>query len=262
MTRQRSPSYPNISLPDAIARVRKVFDQDRQAPLDRNVVAKHIGYNGTSGAADKTIGSLRQYGLLEKAAKGELKVTQLAVDIFHPLDSKQKRRALMEAAYTPEVFRELSERFGVCVVPSEEAAKSYLVRQQYLDRAIGPIVAAYADTCQFLKQEGATEIAVPSDDSSQESETDDGPDDHEEPETAPVKVKTFRTSRPRFFGGSAPMADGMQRMLTQGMLSKDATFEIIVTGRIGAREIDTLIRKLEIDKELLADDAAADAEEG
>ncbi len=45
-----------------------------------------------------------------------------------------------------------------------------------------------------------------------------------------------------------------QRVLKKGMLSKGATYEIIVTGRIGAKEIDVLIRNLEIDKELLADD--------
>lgn len=53
----------------------------------------------------------------------------------------------------------------------------------------------------------------------------------------------------------------MQRMLTQGMLSKNSTFEIIVTGKIGPKEIETLIRKLEIDKAILADDDDGEVEE-
>ena len=45
-----------------------------------------------------------------------------------------------------------------------------------------------------------------------------------------------------------------ERELTTGMLSKGASFRLIVNGNIGAKEIDLLIRKLELDKEILADD--------
>lgn len=47
-----------------------------------------------------------------------------------------------------------------------------------------------------------------------------------------------------------------ERELTTGLLSKDgATFRLIVSGRIGEKEIDRLIRKLELDREILAEDA-------
>lgn len=52
--------------------------------------------------------------------------------------------------------------------------------------------------------------------------------------------------------------DGERELMT-GLLSKDANFRLIVTGRIGVREIERLIKKLELDKEILAeqDDEAA-----
>jgi len=40
-----------------------------------------------------------------------------------------------------------------------------------------------------------------------------------------------------------------------GMLAKEASFRLIVTGNIGVKEIERLIQKLEIDKEILADQA-------
>ncbi len=46
-----------------------------------------------------------------------------------------------------------------------------------------------------------------------------------------------------------------QRILTKGMLSKGSTFEIIVSGQIGLKELNMLIRKLELDKEILAEGA-------
>lgn len=44
-----------------------------------------------------------------------------------------------------------------------------------------------------------------------------------------------------------------ERELTTGLLSKDSNFRLIVSGKIGVKEIDRLIRKLELDKEILAD---------
>ena len=44
-----------------------------------------------------------------------------------------------------------------------------------------------------------------------------------------------------------------ERELTTGLLSKDASFRLIVSGPIGVREIERLIRKLELEKEILAE---------
>lgn len=51
------------------------------------------------------------------------------------------------------------------------------------------------------------------------------------------------------------------RELTTGLLTKYASFRLIVRGHVGVKEIERLIKKLEIDKEILADEgeeAAAD----
>jgi hypothetical protein len=52
-----------------------------------------------------------------------------------------------------------------------------------------------------------------------------------------------------------------ERELTTGMLAKGASFRLIVTGNIGVKEIERLIQKLEIDKEILADQEADANEE-
>jgi hypothetical protein len=46
-----------------------------------------------------------------------------------------------------------------------------------------------------------------------------------------------------------------ERELTIGLLSNDANFRLIVSGPVGVREIERLIRKLELDKEILADES-------
>ena len=44
-----------------------------------------------------------------------------------------------------------------------------------------------------------------------------------------------------------------ERELTTGMLSKDANFRLVESGKVGVKEIERLIKKLELDKEILAD---------
>ena len=43
-----------------------------------------------------------------------------------------------------------------------------------------------------------------------------------------------------------------ERELTTGLLAKEASFRLIVRGKIGVKEIERLIQKLEIDKEIPA----------
>ena len=42
-----------------------------------------------------------------------------------------------------------------------------------------------------------------------------------------------------------------EREFTTGMLSKEASFRLIVSGPVGVKEIERLIKKLELDKEIL-----------
>jgi hypothetical protein len=56
------------------------------------------------------------------------------------------------------------------------------------------------------------------------------------------------------------MERGQYRELTTGLLSKDASFRLIVSGAVGVREIERLIKKLELDKEILADQDAENDE--
>ena len=156
MARVRSPSYPSYSLEDAIQNARKVFDADRRNPVAREVAAKHLGYSSLNGAADKALATMIQYGLFEKVAKGEVRVSQTAVDILYPDYPDQKGKALHESAFSPPLFKTLHSRFSDSV-PSNDALRAYLLRENFNDRAVGPIITAYSKTCALLEQENAAE---------------------------------------------------------------------------------------------------------
>lgn len=152
----RSPSYPNMALADAIAEVRKIEGQYRTSPVDREVAAKIIGYSGLSGPANKALAALAHYGLVERAGKGELRVTSRALAILHPNSQEEKNENMRMAAIEPNLFRELQERFPN-MIPPEDGVETYLNRQGFNQTAIRPATKAYLQTLLFLKESGVSE---------------------------------------------------------------------------------------------------------
>jgi hypothetical protein len=156
MARVRSPGYPNTSLAEAIEYARKIHQQDRQNPVSRDVAAKHMGFSGLTGTSDRALSALMHYGLAEKVAKGEIRVSAIALQILHPNSLGEKRSALRAAAFEPELFRELRARY-MGEPPSLSALSSFLTRENFAEAAIGPAAKAYLETCQYLQREGAYE---------------------------------------------------------------------------------------------------------
>ncbi len=159
MTRIRSRGYPNQPLEQVIDNARKVHEADRQHPVDRETVARHIGFGGLSGASDRALSALLHYGLMEKVKKGELRVTDLALAIIHPHNDDERRQALHQAGFSPDLFQELRERYPE-TPPSRESLSSYLLRSGFATAAIPAATKAFLETCSFLQRERAYDLGV------------------------------------------------------------------------------------------------------
>lgn len=156
MAKLRSPNYPDIDIQQAIDLIGKLYTANRTFPMDRDVAAKEMGYSGLTGPSAKKIASLIQYGLLDKHAKNEVKVSRVAEAILHPDDQTQKEENLQVSAYMPSLFADLRERFPGGV-PSESNLKSYLLKQGFSDRAVGPAIRAYLGTCSYVEKKESYE---------------------------------------------------------------------------------------------------------
>src|ERR1043166_9307787 len=124
VSRLKSPSYPSYSLQKATDYAETIFSADRRNSLDRAVAARHMGYTTLSGSADKAISTMMQYGLLEKVRKGEVRISQLAIDILHPNRDADRNAALIRAAFSPPLFKTVQDRFPDHRF-SEDALRSY-----------------------------------------------------------------------------------------------------------------------------------------
>lgn len=153
----RSPSYPSISLKNSVEAIGKIEKQYRQSAVDREVAAKVIGYSSLSGPANKALAALAAYGLLERAGKGEARVTDRAVAILYAENEKEKTENLMAAAFNPPLFDKISERFPGLTVPPEDGVVTYLNRQGFNPNAVKRATRAFLSTMQYIESLGASD---------------------------------------------------------------------------------------------------------
>ncbi len=149
MERQRSPSYPSLSLEQAIDMAAKLHKSVRTNVVSRETAAKDMGYTGLTGRSLTVLAALAQYGLVERAGKGDIKVTRRAVEILHPVEETHRIEAIRDAATAPTLFRDITERFPDGM-PSGNALRSYLVQRDFNDVAIGQAIDAFLDTNAYV----------------------------------------------------------------------------------------------------------------
>lgn len=147
----RSPSYPSLSLEDAIEAVGKIESQYRGSAVDREDAAKLLGYAGLSGPSNKTLAALASFGLVERAGKGMMRVTSRARSILHPDSEAEKARELREAALEPKLFRDIKDRFEDIKVPPMEGVVTHLNREGFNPTAVTPAAKAFVTTMEFIE---------------------------------------------------------------------------------------------------------------
>jgi hypothetical protein len=158
MLRSRSPNYPQISLRDAVARVKNVYDRDYRAVLTRELTAERLGYSSVNGKSLAVIAGLGKFGLLE--GKGDaLRVSDLAVRILaHPKGAAERRQALMEAGQRPEVFQRLGQRFGR-EGASDGTIRAFLITEGFIPPAAEAVLRAWRETQAMIEEESADAAA-------------------------------------------------------------------------------------------------------
>jgi hypothetical protein len=151
--RIRSPNYPALSLPEAIARVTNLYRELHTHGAPREDIAKAMGFNTLNGASATAISALNKYGLLEGGGD-KLKVSDRALRILHPHSPEEKAEALREAAREPQLFNELAERFPGGV-HNEGLVRNYLIRAGFAPSAVPAVIKAYRETSEMADREGS-----------------------------------------------------------------------------------------------------------
>jgi hypothetical protein len=153
MGNERSPNYPAIGLDQAVNLARTVYERERRGVIPTDVLANALGYTtktgNLSGNALSRIAALRQYGLVDKAAQGKLKISERAINlVLGQPDSAAFLTAAKEAALSPPLFRDLFHGHGEV---SDDALRVYLIRDRGFSSpdAANRVIKAFRDTVNF-----------------------------------------------------------------------------------------------------------------
>lgn len=149
----RSPNYPAISLPEAIAKARTVYEKEYNHPSPREVVVKAMGYSGINGASSTVFSAITKYGLIESVGNDQYRISPLALDIFlHNRGDAPRRNAIEKAAFAPPLFAELREFYGKAL-PSDDNLRAYLIKKDFNPKSVGDVIRAYRDTIELVEDE-------------------------------------------------------------------------------------------------------------
>lgn len=237
MAKTRSPSYPSISLREAVEKIKMVYDKDYQNKLPRPVVAAHMGYQSLNGKSLGVLAAIGKFGLLEGRADANW-VSDLALKIIaHQPGTAERASALLEASRRPELFAELDAKFQNGKA-SDPAIRSYLMTQKFIPTAADMAIRSYRETKAFVSEEsGGYDVELSSVTEAEATET---------------PVAQPQANRPTSIASGAVNAN--EREFLRGPLSVNCSYRIMVSGAMGVKELGKLIRVLTLQRELLEDE--------
>jgi hypothetical protein len=126
--RVRSPSFPFISLREAVDRARAFFREEKQHAAPPQVAVTYWGYSSLkSSGGPRTIAALRAYGLME--GEDDVCLSERALALLRDeVPAAEKRRLLQEIALLPPAHRVVWDNFGADL-PSDATLGSFLVEK-------------------------------------------------------------------------------------------------------------------------------------
>lgn len=247
----RSPNFPSLSLSEAIEAIRSVYQREGRSKMPRLSALKPLGYTSINGRSLSVLGALRAYSLIEGRGD-DVKVSDDAITILNaPQGSEERRDALLRAFDSPNAFALLKDKGDA----SSDTLRWHLIKANFRDDSADRLIRVYLASRELVNAEIGDY---------KPSASEEAPAPEEKPATPSIFDDDMAgmSSAKRFVqhnGGLRPGDDqtGLamsvhERILQSGMLSKTASYRVIVSGQVGVAEIDRLMKKLEMDKEILA----------
>lgn len=239
--KDRSPSFPFISLKAAVQRLTEFEKKFGRHPTPADKVGLAWGMKEKSSQAFQTLAALKAFGFVAyegPVGKRSAVLTDLARTYLRAQQDHIKQEVLKKAALLPKEMAKYWARWSSDRPIDEVCLDDLILTNGYTESAAATFLKVYDTTIAFagLRDSDKVKEVNGSEETEVDLEAEDNlPPDPPAPNLAKVKIMPG------------------ERELLSGLLAKDVNFRVIVNGHIGVKEIENLIRKLEIDKDILAD---------
>lgn len=155
-TRDRSPSFPFISLGEALDRLRQFYKIERRNAAPVHVAVKHWGYKEKSSGGLQTIAALKAFGLMKDVGGGKerkVQLTDFGLQIIQDerLESPERDQLIKKAALMPRIHATLWSKYR-SELPSPDNLKHELkVEFGFNPNVIEDFLNEYRETISFAK---------------------------------------------------------------------------------------------------------------
>ncbi|HEV7506871.1 MAG TPA: hypothetical protein VGS07_18415 [Thermoanaerobaculia bacterium] len=147
--------YPAISLGEAVEKIRKLYQKIHRRRMSREEIAQNLGYTTLNGASTTVISNLTRYGLLVGRQDGVgLSNDGITIAIEEDTNSPDRQAAIRRAAFTPEIFKQLSEYFGTDPLPVESSVRIRLEKLGFPRKQAEIASRAFCETMALVMAEG------------------------------------------------------------------------------------------------------------
>lgn len=245
--RDRSPNFPYIGLGKALERIKVVFDKAKRHEVRVADVAADWKLKATSGSTDRNVAALLAYGLIEDGGSGDgrkIKISDSGWRILEDGRPGVREKMLAEAALKPSIIQQYASLWSGGRPDDTHALSQLKFEGGFTPDGAAQFLRVFDETIRFTKEGESDKIYV----SEEPEEQQNGGE-----EEVNIKPPIDKSDPPPVLPQRKAAIVAGERELTTGLLAKDASFRLVVTGKIGVKEIERLIQKLEIDKEILAD---------
>jgi hypothetical protein len=245
--KDRSPSYPFISLRKAVERAQALYDGHRKEPTRLATLGATWNYSPSSSGLQQTVAAMKQFGLVEETGSGpdrKIQISDLARRILSDLRPGVKQQSIAEAARRPKLIAEYLPKW----VP-DRPNDAHCISELVFDKGFGELAAraflrVFDETVQFAQLK-VDDREVPVGSASEQV------DDRFEGEPAHANDaggwKPLVTAPAVRNASAVPLSERLQVVTTGNQLTISA---MLVSGR----EVDKLIRILQANKLLLDDE--------
>jgi hypothetical protein len=149
----RSPSYPMLSLPEAIDRVRTLWDKQRKNAVSPAVAMQSLGYKANSGTGGRVISALIQYGFLTEEGKGTGRLVRLTEEarslmLLEPGDPDWLK-FIKAAALRPKIYAEMAQRWQETLPPDAEIRRYLSYERKFNPDTVHDLIKSFRRTYEF-----------------------------------------------------------------------------------------------------------------
>lgn len=152
--RDRSPSFPYISLREAVEKLEALYKQFTRHPARIQMLAPVMGYSPTSSSLLRAIAALKSFGLVDESGSGadrKVSVSDLGQRIVADKRPGIRDEAIRQAFDACDIFAFHREKWGPRRPPNEACESELHLDHGFTSDAARKFISVYDDSVAYAK---------------------------------------------------------------------------------------------------------------